>query len=175
MNTNPEQKVEPKLDQKVATDFPKFIAVSIADQIKQADTKAFGTISIIGIVTAALLSRLNSLKASVGVLNDTWLILFGISAILILVALKAAVTVVYPRLSKPGKESFTYFGDISSITKDQFIEWGKGLTFDQVRDQTYINAYSLSKIADKKYKSLRRAMLATVLAIVWTLGVLLFS
>jgi hypothetical protein len=115
------------------------------------------------------------LKGATGGLNTTWLILFAISAILIFISLKTAVTVVYPRLSKRTGKSFTYFGDISSLTKEEFLKWGDDLTFEKILEQSYMNAYSLSLIAQKKYKSLQRAMLFTVLAIVWTLGVLLFS
>ncbi|GEM_PF-5321971 len=62
----------PSEDRKILGDFPKFIASAIADQIKQADTKAVGVLGILGIVTGALLSRLNSLKAVVGVSHPSW-------------------------------------------------------------------------------------------------------
>ncbi len=163
------------LDPKVATDFPKYIATSITDQIKQADTKAFGTIGIIGISTSALLTRLSAIKAAHGIISDTWIILFGISAILILIALKAAVAVVYPRLSKPTGKDMTYFGDIVGLDREEFLEWGKKLTLDGVVHETYKNAYSIAQIASKKYKALHNAMVFTLIALVWTIGVILFS
>lgn len=170
-----EIKPEQKLDPKVATDFPKFIATSIADQIKQADTKAFGTISIIGITTAALLSRLAGLKATLDVISPVWLLLFVISIGFIFFALKAAVLVVYPRLTTSKKEDMTYFLDISSMTKEEFLSLGKSLTTEGVIEATYKNAYNLSHVAAKKYKALRKAMIFTLIALVWAIGVILFS
>lgn len=170
--------VKQTIDPKVATDFPKYICTSIADQIRQADTKAFGTLGIVGITTGAVLSRLSSLKSSAGGIDDKWLILFSISAILIIFALKKSVSVVYPRLSKSNKEGArdkTYFMDIAEYSKEDFVAWGKQVTTQNVIEESYKNAYNLSKIAKKKYAALRHAMFATLVALVWALGVLLFS
>jgi hypothetical protein len=175
MNPETKPEVKPIIDPRVATDFPKYIATSITDQIKQADTKAFGTIGIIGISTSALLARLASIRSAKGLISHTWLVLFGISAILILIALKAAISVVYPRLSKPTGKDMTYFGDIVGLNREQFIAWGSNLTTEAVIHETYKNAYSIAKIASKKYNALRKAMLFTLVALIWTIGVILFS
>lgn len=163
------------LDPKVATDFPKYIATSITDQIKQADTKAFGTIGIIGIATSALLARLSVLKGAKGIINPVWIVLFAVSAFLILIAIKTAISVVYPRLSKPKKEDMTYFGDIASLTREEFVQWGKDLTLEGVIFETYKNAYSIAKIAEKKYHALRKAMIFTAIALIWAIAVIMFS
>jgi len=163
------------VDPKIIVDFPKYIATSISDQIKQADTKALGTIGIISIITGALLSRLSVIKSNTGEINNIWLVLFVVSVVLILLALKAAVVVVYPRLTKPKKEDLTYFGDIANLTKDEFVTWGKGLGTNEIVHETYKNAYNLAQIADKKYAALRRAMFFTVFAIMWTVSVILYS
>ncbi len=162
-------------EQKVATDFPKFIATSMADQIKQADTKAFGTLSIIGIMTAALLTRLSVIKSAHAVLSDFWIILFGISAVLIITALKSALAVVYPRMGKAEGKSLLYFKDISSFKEEEFLNWGQQVDVREIVRQTYLNAYNLARVADKKYAELQRAILFTLLALVWTLVILLLS
>ncbi|MEN9649741.1 MAG: hypothetical protein RL094_708 [Candidatus Parcubacteria bacterium] len=163
------------LDPKVATDFPKYIATSITDQIKQADTKAFGTIGIIGIATSALLARLSVIKAAKGIIDPVWIALFGISALLILIAIKFSITVVYPRLTKPKKEDMTYFADIAALSKQEFIEWGSKLTTEGVINETYKNAYNIALIAKKKYAALQKAMFFTAVAIAWAILVIIFS
>ncbi len=177
-NKNINDVTRPAIDQKVATDFPKYICTSIADQIRQADTKAFGTLGIVGITTGAVLSRLSALKTSLGGINETWLILFAVSAILIIIALKKSVAVVYPRLSRPKpaeQRDKTYFLDIAEYSKEDFVSWGKNVVAEDVVEESYKNAYNLAQIAKKKYAALRHAMFATVTALVWALGILLFS
>lgn len=162
-------------DIKTLADFPKFVSTAIADQIKQADTKAVGVLGILGIVTGALLSRLNVIKSVTGVAHPLWIFIFGFSVIMILFCMKAIIRVVYPRLSKKGSDSLTYFQDISSVSRGDFVARARSLNTDQVVEQTYSNAYSLATIATKKYRALRHAMLLTGITIVWTIGVLLFS
>lgn len=162
-------------EQKVATDFPKFIATSMADQIKQADTKAFGTLSIIGIMTAALLSRLSVIKSAQVALSESWILLFGASAVLIIVALKFALAVVYPRLGKAEGKSLIYFKDIVLLKEEEFLRRGQDIDAGEIIRQTYLNAYNLARVAEKKYSELRKAISFTLLALVWTLVILLLS
>jgi hypothetical protein len=172
---NPDLKEIKSIDPKVATDFPKFISTSITDQIKQADTKAFGTLGIIGIIISALLSRLSALKAAEGVISPLWLILFGISAVLILIALKASLKVVYPRLSKPTKKDMTYFGDISGLSKEEYVEWGRNANLNTIIYESYNNVHNISLVASKKYAALQKAMISTGIALIWTVFIILFS
>lgn len=173
----PNKEVKPVVDPRVATDFPKYLSTSIADQIKQADTKAFGTLGIIGITTGAVLSRLSAIKSTMGGVDEKWLVLFTVSAILIILALKASVSVVYPRLSKSNKsqKDKTYFMDIAEYTKDEFVAWGKSVVVEDVIEESYKNAYNLAQIAKKKFVALKKAMGLTLVALVWALAVLLFS
>jgi hypothetical protein len=166
--------VDRQLDQKVASEFPRYIAEGIANHIRQADTKAIGTLGIIGITTGALLSRLASLKLSGGV-GNLWLFLFTVSAVLILLALKVTVSVVRPRLSVNTGKDMMFFMDIVRTTKEEYVAWGKGLSLEDIISQTYETAYNLARVADNKYKALHRATFFTTLALMWTVGVLLFS
>jgi len=165
----------PVVDPRLAADFPKYLCTSIADQIKQADVKAFGTLSIIGITTAGIFSRLSALKSAAGGVNEKWLVFFAVSAFLVVLALKASITVVYPRLTKSNKQDKTYFMDIAHHTKEEFLMWGKNITTENVIEESYKNAYNLAQIAKKKYLALRKSMLFTLIALIWALAVLLFS
>ncbi len=167
---------EPKKeDIKTIADFPKFISTSIADQIKQADTKAVGVLGILGIVTGGLLSRLNSIKNVSGIEDPKWIFILGFSVVMILLCMKAIVLVVYPRLSKKGSENMTYFQDIAGFSQEEYVNRGKALTTDEIITNTYITAHNLANIATKKYKALREAMILTIVTIIWTIGVLLLS
>ena len=162
-------------DTKTLADFPKFITNSIADQIKQADTKAVGVLSILGIVTGALLARLNAIKIMVGISDPLWIFIFGISVVMIMLSMKAIVRVVYPRLSKKNGGNMTYFADISLSSQQEYISGMRALSTDEIISKSYLLTYNLAKIASKKYRALQQAMILTMFTIIWTIAVILLS
>ena len=171
MNPQPASDRDPRL----SSDFPKFVCTLISDQIKQADAKAIGVLSILGIVTAALLSRLGSLKGISGLMDPKWVFIFSFSVVMIVITMKFIVRVVYPRASKGGNGNMLYFKDIATQSKEDYLTRGLELNNADIIRETYADAYNLAKVADKKYAALRRAMIATTVTIIWTIAVLLLS
>lgn len=165
-----------KEDQKIKHDFARFAFSTLSDQIKQADTKAFGVLSIIGVLTAGLLARLNAIKSAVG-LNSTWIILFIISAVLIIFTLKAVIRVIFPRLANNPlhERSILYFRDIVAQPKQHYVNLASRYTNEKLLEGLYIDVYNLSIIADAKFASLRKALILTVLTFAWTITIILLS
>ena len=115
------------------------------------------------------------MKAVLGSGHPLWIFIFGMSVVMILLSIKSIIRVVFPRLSKKGSDSMTYFKDISSVSKEDFISKGKSLSTEDIINESYNNAYALSVIATKKYLALREGIIITLITIVWTIGVILFS
>jgi len=156
------------------TDFPKFSASQIADLIKQADAKAVSTLYVLGISTAALLTRINTIKASGGT-SPMWGAVFAIAVLLILVALKSIITVIYPRGSKSEKGDMTYFESIAANKKETYIKTGMAMTDDDIAKALYGNAYNLAKVTHNKYHALRIALALTGTSIVTTIVILFLA
>ena len=163
-----------KGDTKVRADFSRFIVQNLADQIKQADTKAFGIMGVLGILTAGLLTRLNAIKSPTGVTVE-WAVLFIISACLIILALKAVIRVVYPRMSFSANDGVIYFNDILKNESKEFVRKGLALSAEETIHESYKDAYSLATIAKAKFKALRYALITVVVAFIWTMVILILS
>jgi hypothetical protein len=165
-----------KEDAKIKHDYARFTFSTLTDQIKQADTKAFGILGILGVLTAGLLSRLNTLKSAVGI-NPTWIVLFIISAILIIVALKAVIRVVFPRLStnQLSERSILYFKDIVAQPKQQYVHRATTYTTEKLLEELYKDIYNISNIVDAKFASLRKALILTIITFAWTIAIILLS
>ncbi len=155
-------------------DFAKFSASQIADLIKQADAKAVSTLYVLGISTAALLTRINTIKASGGA-TPMWGAVFAVAVLLILVALKSVITVIYPRGGKPEKGDMTYFESIAANKKETYIKTGMALTDEAALKALYQNAYNLAKVAHNKYHALRVALTLTATSIVTTILILFLA
>jgi hypothetical protein len=155
-------------------DFAKFSSNQIADLIKQADAKAVSTLYVLGISTAALLARINAVKAAGGP-NPAWGMTFAIAILLILISLKAVLSVIYPRGGKPEKGDMTYFESIAAQTKDAYLKNALGMTEDNIARAIHTNAYNLACVASKKYRALRVSLITTASSIVTTILILLFS
>ncbi len=162
-------------DSRIITDFPKFIFNTISDQIKQADTKAVGVLGILGIVTGALLSRLNTIKDHMGIYDPKWVVIFTFSTIMVVITMKFIVRVVYPRGSSSNTKNMIYYKDISLYSKDEYIKRGESLLNTDILKETYNDVYNIAGVASRKYKALRLAMLMTIITIIWTIAVLLLS
>ena len=157
-----------------STDFPKFLFTQLSDLIRQADAKAQATFYVLGITTAALLARLNAIKAS-GVVTMMWLGAFMLSVLLILLALKSIIAVIFPRLSPGSKTGLVYFRDILAHEPDEFVRAGLALSEDDAARRVYEQVYRLAAIADAKYRALRYALTLTGLAIVSAILVLFLT
>ena len=174
--------MNPQTDLKLAADFPRFVVTQIADQIKQADTKAFGVMGVLGAITIALLARLNALKEISTVYDPVWVFLFLASAAFIGLSLLAVMKVVYPRLGRgvggfggEFHDTMTFFRSVVKMSEEEYVKKGLALSNQDIIEESYHNAHDLAAIADKKYHALRIAMAQTGLALLWTLGVLVFS
>ena len=160
-------------DYKVLTAFPQYIATAITDQIKQADTKALGMLGVLGVLISALLAKLNTLKSALTTSNPLWLFIFGFSAIMVLLSLKFILAVVYPRSSKTKSASLIYFKDIASANRTAYLERGESLSEAEIVRENYANAHALAGVANRKYQALKRAMICTIITLVWVVGLLL--
>jgi hypothetical protein len=168
--------MEEKEDQKIKHDFARFVFSTISDQIKQADTKAFGILGTLGILTAALLTRLASIKSATG-LNTTWVILFIVSSLLIILALKSVILVVFPRLNKndTNERSILYFQDIIAEKKISYVQKASNYKNNKILDFIYSDIHNLSNIANLKFIALRKALIISIIAFIWTIIIILFS
>ncbi len=155
-------------------DFAEFASEQIADLIKQADSKAVSTLYVLGISTAALLTRINTIKASGGA-TPMWGAVFAVAVLLILVALKSVITVIYPRGGKPEKGDMTYFESIAAYKKEVYVKAGLALTEEDAAKALYGNAYNLARVAHNKYRALRVALTLTATSIVTTILILFLA
>ncbi len=156
------------------TDFAEFASEQIADLIKQADAKAVSTLYVLGISTAALLARINMIKASGGA-TPMWGAVFAVAVFLVLMALKSIITVIYPRGGKPEKGDMAYFESIAAYKKETYVKNGMALTDEAVAKALYGNAYNLARVAQSKYHALRVALALTGTSIVTTILILFLA
>lgn len=159
---------------KAGADFPRQVLLVLLDQVKQADAKALGTFGALAILMGALATRITSLGGT-DALNTPWLLILGSGAVLILLALKSLISVVYPRDAKTTVKDMLYFKSISNIPQADFINWGKELTTEDALEELYRSAHNLAKIAESKYAALRKAMIATGFALAVTIVALVLS
>ena len=156
------------------TDFPEFLAGQTADLIKQADAKATSTLYVLGISTAALMARLTAVKSS-GAMTPQWTMFFAIAIVMIILAFKSIIAVIYPRLGKPAKNDLTYFESVASMTKESHAEQGIAMTDAEISRALHGNAWSLAQVAHRKYHALRIALAMTGISIASTILILLLA
>ncbi|MDO8564185.1 MAG: DUF5706 domain-containing protein [Nanoarchaeota archaeon] len=168
--------MEEKEDQKIKHDFARFTFSTINDQIKQADTKAFGILGTLGILTVALLTRLANIKSATGI-TPTWIILFIISALLIILALKSVIIVVFPRLNKNdiNERSILYFQDIAAEKKINYVQKASNYKNDQILSSIYRDIHNISNIANLKFTALRKSLIISIITFIWTIVIILLS
>lgn len=159
-------------DKKIRYTFPITIFQYLQNQIKLADTKAAWTFSVLAVGTGALLSRIASIDWSIPQDMKT-IMLPIIAAIILVLAFKRVVLVMYPRFSEGKPSGLIYFKDIVSQSKTAYIKKGLALTEEQIIEDLYKQNYDLSKIVDKKFNSLRSAIISTAIALIVTIIVLL--
>ena len=155
-----------RINPEVRANFPQHINTYLQEQIRLADTKAAWVFSILGVATAALSTILS--KFSLSEFGTTRIIsIMVVSAVLIFLAFKHIVLVMYPRLSKGSNNGMMYFRDIITQSKEEYIQRGLGLGEDGIIKELYTQAYNLSRIVEKKFKELRIAIITTLIALAW--------
>lgn len=152
-------------------DFLKSVNSYLLEQIKLADTKAAWTFSVLGIATAAIISKLTKIEWES--LFNTKMGLFFIATILIVVSVKKIVYVIYPRVADGSKSGIFYFRDIQAHKKEEYLQKIMNLNEEKVIESFGNQVYALSQIADKKFKALRFAMISTVITLIWVIFILL--
>lgn len=155
------------------TDFPKTVVSSLSDQIRQADTKAAGTITFLGIIGGILIREIDLLKNSLGDRSYIWFVVVIVSAVMLMLAFKAVIRVLYPRISKGSKEGMYYFKDILQNSKEEYTKKGVYMTNEGIARQLYSTSYALSKVLEAKFKALKLAMILTLIVLVWTIVVII--
>lgn len=160
------EKEKKGVDNKARLDFLKLINSNIQEQIKLADTKASWVFSVLGLLTAVLTNILTKFKFSE--LIQTKVLIFGIIAIASLVlAFKHIILVMYPRITKGAKGGVMYFKDITQSTKEEYVNTINNLDEEGMIKPLQSQAYELAKIAEKKFSSLKIAIISCIFALAW--------
>ncbi len=153
------------MDSKVRTDFPRQILNSVQEQIKLADTKAAWIFSVLSVGTGALITKTSRIDWNI-VNKAEAMVLIAISTILIVLAFKNIIRVIYPRITKGNSSGMIYFGDIVSQQKKDYVKKGLSIKEEEIVKQLYEQSHVLSSIAEKKFKTLKTALLLTIIAII---------
>ncbi|MBI5803145.1 hypothetical protein HY448_00455 [Candidatus Pacearchaeota archaeon] len=160
-------------DYKLNLDFIKSVNSYLFDQIRLADTKAAWTFSVIGVSTAALVSRISKLDL-VDWMIKSKVILMIIAFGLIVFSVKNVVHVIYPRVREGSKLGLFYFKDITSQKKEEYAEKISNLSEQRILKDLSLQAHALSGIVDEKFKTLRIAIVSTIITLLWVVIVLFF-
>lgn len=161
-------------DMRSKLDFARFICQNLSDQIRQADTKAAAVFSVLGIMTAGLLSRITNIKVRLTDWPIESLVIYGIAGLLLIISLKSAIAIIFPRLSKGKKESLIFFGDIVNFKKKDYEERVLKIDDEKIVLQYSNQAAALSAIALKKFTHLRQAFILTAVTLAWVIFILIF-
>ena len=86
--------------------------------------------------------------------------------ILIILSFKHIIRVIYPRISKGKSTGIIYFGDILSQSKESYVKKGLSIKEEEIIKQLYEQAHTLSGIINKKFRSLKIALIFTILSII---------
>lgn len=154
------------VDEKIRFEFLKIVNSTISEQIRLADTKAAWTFSVLGLLTAVLTNILT--KYSLKELLVPRVMVFGIIAIgSLILAFKHIVLVMYPRISKGTKGGVIYFRDVTQSTKEEYIELLESFNEERMAIALNSQTWELSRIAEKKFASLRTAIISCMFALGW--------
>ena len=155
-----------EVDFKTNFEFVKTINSNLTEQIKLADTKAAWTFSVLGLLTAILTNILSKFKFME--IIQTKVLIYGIIAIFSLIlAFKHIILVMYPRTSIGNKAGIFYFKDIIASTREEYAQTLKSIDEERIINPMRIQAYELAKIADKKFASLKIAIISCMFALGW--------
>ncbi len=158
--------VKKELDFKTNFDFVKTINSNLSDQIKLADTKASWVFSVLGLLTAVLTNILSKFKLIE--LMQPKVFVFAIIAIISLIlAFKHIILVMYPRTSPGNKGGIFYFRDITSSTKEEYLQTLNDVDEERIITSLRAQAYELARITEKKFVSLKIAIISCMFALGW--------
>lgn len=159
-------------DIKSRLEFGKYIASHIQGQIVLADRKAAWIFSVLAVATGALLTKI--VKIDLALINAKLILSLTIFVIiLITAAFIQLIRVIYPRLTKSNTKSVYYFGDIIKNKKDQYTSKGVQLSEEEIITALYQESYDLASIASKKFNTLHKGVILTVIALISTILLLL--
>ncbi|MST04413.1 MAG: hypothetical protein EXS49_02515 [Candidatus Pacebacteria bacterium] len=156
-------------------DLLKFISSQVSDQLRQADTKAVSIFGVLGILTGLLVNKINSLKFSEWFERPISMILIFISLFLVILSFKFALRVLYPRKSVSDKKSLSFFGDISSLKKEEYISLVSEVEEGESINILSLNVWNLSSVASKKYNALKTAFMLGIFSLIFTIIVLVVA
>lgn len=154
------------IDSKTRLDFIKTINSTVGEQIRLADTKATWVFSVLGLLTAVLTNILSKLKM-MELLQPRIMIFWVIAVISLVLAFKHIIIVIYPRLSKGNKEGKIYFRDILESSGEEYINSLNNTNEEEMIVMLQSQAYNLAQIANKKFTSLKIAIISSVFALGW--------
>lgn len=156
-------------------DFFKLTSSQISDQIRQADTKAAALFGILGILTGALLNKVNSVRLPIWIDRPVSMLMILVSFLMIILTFKFIFVVIYPRYVKSKIKSLSFFSDIITFSKEEYYNNLSSLNNDKFLNVFSNNIWNLSQVAEKKYGALRRAFVLAILSMVFTITVLIFT
>ncbi len=155
-----------EVDFKTNFEFIKTINSNISEQIKLADTKASWVFSVLGLLTAVLTNILTKFKFAE--LMQPKIMIFALIAILSLIlAFKHIILVMYPRITKGTKGGVLYFKDITESTKEEYLQALNNLDEEGMVRPLQSQAYDLARIVEKKFSSLKIAIISCMFALGW--------
>lgn len=159
-------------DNRTKFEFSKYVSTYLQEQIKLADTKAAWTFSVLGVGTAALTAKISKIDWTIVNIPLT-MTLIGISIALLIISFKSTVRVIYPRLSKGNPNGMIYFEDISAQEMKNYVSKSLSLTEEEINKKMAEQAYNLSSVASRKFKSLRISIILAVITLIWIIALLI--
>ncbi|HLD12161.1 MAG TPA: Pycsar system effector family protein [Candidatus Nanoarchaeia archaeon] len=152
--------------------FATYLNTYLSEQIKLADTKGAWTFSVLAAGTATF-SAITSKMPVEQLRQFRTLFLFACTIILLTIAFKHVMLVMYPRMGKGTKNRYIYFNDIMTTTKETYIRDIMNTNETTKTKMLLGNAYDLAAITQKKFKHLRLAIIGTLITLGW-MAVMLF-
>lgn len=132
--------------------------------IKSADQKA--SILLGGLLTflGLFLNIIDNVWSQLEVLTQFFI---GLSVACVIITIGLLSLVISPRVGGEIKKGYIYWGNIlEHNNKDEFVDEVSGLDDSDITSELGEEVYSVSRIADVKYKWLNRALLSTVISFV---------
>lgn len=161
-----------KINPEVKYYYSQFVNSNLYEQIKFADTKAALIFSVLGIATAAIVSR--GIKIDWVQVNVSFIvILLGIAVILIIISLKSVFAVLYPRYNKSKRKGTFYFEDILNYNKNEYVNKGVSLSDNETAKELFEQSYVLADIVNRKFRAIRHAMITTAITLAYTVMILM--
>ncbi|MEK6918424.1 MAG: Pycsar system effector family protein [Nanoarchaeota archaeon] len=160
------KKGETKMDSKTRFEFAKFVATNTQEQIKLADSKAVWVFSVLGLLTAVLTNVLTKFNFA-ELMKPKVMIFGGVAIISLIIAFKHIILVIYPRLTQGNKEGVIYFRDILASTKEEYSQRAMAINEETMIKKMYEQSHALASISEKKFSSLRIAIISCMFALGW--------